>query len=531
MSFTTTDNLLPPLLQKLIPYYILVLAVAVFYSGVYDNAFLYDDRYLIQKNSYLHSWHSLGTIFQTYVNSGALRTGHFYRPLQNVLYLILYQSFGESTFAFHLLNNILHAANACLAYMLGRKLGFNPWAVFFAALIWAVHPLHTEAVTYMSATADTLGTFFCLLATVIVVPDFAPRKFWLAVPVAILGLLSKETAIILPLLVMSCIYLLSDRRLDPRTYFKTWPLWLVTLGYMAIRFAIMPFTGKELLNIDPMSVAYGQHFYLRFYTFLATIPAYLQLLVWPEGLHMDRNFAVRLDPWFFEVKAGFIVLLALMAQVFFCRKSKRPALSWGIIWFACAHFPQTSLLIPVNSLFLEHWMYLPTIGLSLGAAGAIASKLTNGRIAKAAGICAAFVALTLGIATFKQNEIWHDPIVFYKNILDRGEPSERSRNNLGVIYIEQGEYAKAMEQFQLTLKDHDLTPETHQNIAALLSKIPDGQDHTQEEIAELNKALAINPNFLSAYQGLADLYTYKGDKEKAAFYQQKVDELKKNFEP
>lgn len=533
MSITadTQNTFLPRQLQKLIPYYVLILAVMVFYSNVYDNAFLYDDKYLILHNSYLRSWNSISAIFHTYVNSGAFRVGHFYRPLQNLLYLFIYQTFGESTFAFHLLNVSIHAANTCLVYALGIRLNFKPWSIFLAALIWALHPLQTEAVTYMSSTADTLYVFFCLLALVILLPDFAPRKFFCVMPIAILGLLIKETAIVLPVLVMTCIYLTSDKHLDPKIYLKTWPLWVVTISYLFIRFVFLPFSSNALLNIDPMSQVFATHISLRIYTFLSTIPYYLQLMIWPVGLHMDRNFAVRLDPWFPEVLLGLLLIIIGMLLIIRSRKEPRPVLSWGLMWLAAAHFPQTGLIVPVNALFLEHWMYLPSIGLSLGIAESLGTHIASVKAKYVIGIVALASALVLGYLTYQQNKIWFEPITFYKNILDRGETSERAHTNLGVAYMENGEYAKAMEQYQITLKDHDLTPETHQNIAALLSKNYDGQLHVQQEIDELNRALEINPNFLPAHEGLVDLYIYLGDQGKAAFHRQKADEIKKGFRP
>lgn len=532
MSTTATsiNNLFPPQLQKLAPYYVLILVITIFYSNVYDNDFLYDDKYLILQNTYLHNWHSLGDIFRTYVNSGAFRSGHFYRPLQNVLYLIVYQIAGENSFAFHLLNIILHAANACLVYTLGLRLNFKPWAVFLAALIWALHPIHTEAVTYMSSTADTLYSLFCLLGIVVLLPDFTPRKIYIATALSVMSLLSKETAVIFPLLAMSCIYLTSPKRLAPRTYFKTWPLWCVTAGYLIIRFSFLPFSGKDLLNGDPVSQFYATHIFARIYTFLATIPAYLGLLIWPTGLHMDRDFLVRLDPWFAEVCIGLTIILAAMACIVITRKSARPAFSWGLLWFAAAHTPQTGILVAVNSLFLEHWMYLPSVGLILASSQTLALHVPS-RYKKMACASACVIALVFGYCTYMQNQIWHDPIVFYKNILDRGETSARARNNLGIDYGDRGDFDKAMEQFQLALQNNDTMPETHQNIAFLYSRKLDGDPHIQEEIDELNKALAIKPDFLAAYDGLAYIYDQKGDKIKASAYRQKADDIRKGFVP
>src|SRR5262249_23174455 len=150
------------------------------------------DEYLILKNEFLRSWSHLGDIFTHTATAGAHRAGLFYRPLQNLLYFIVYQVNGADTFGFHLLNVMLHAANTCLVYALGRKTGFNPMAVFLAALVWAMHPLWTEAVTYMSATADTLAAVFCLAGLIALLPDFAPRRIYISVGFMLLGLLSKE---------------------------------------------------------------------------------------------------------------------------------------------------------------------------------------------------------------------------------------------------------------------------------------------------------------------------------------------------
>src|ERR1700681_120064 len=114
------NNILAPQFKKLIPYFLLILAVAIAYSNTYNNALLYDDVYLISQNQYLRDWHSFGAIFTHFVNGGAHRSGFFYRPLQNILYFFVYQLGGVTLFGFHLLNIALHAANACLVYALGR---------------------------------------------------------------------------------------------------------------------------------------------------------------------------------------------------------------------------------------------------------------------------------------------------------------------------------------------------------------------------------------------------------------------------
>ena len=518
-------------IKRLTPYYLLILAVFLFYADVYDNSFVYDDMYLIHHNPYLLSWHSLGSIFFTYINNGAYFTGYFYRPLQNLLYLLVYQTAGLSLFAFHLLNITLHAANACLVYSLGRRLQFNPLAAFLAALVWALHPIHTEAVTYMSATADPLYTLFCLSGVLVLLPDFAPRKFFIAAMFFTLGLLSKETAIIFPLLAMSCIFLLSQERLKIKTYLVTWPLWFIALIYIGVRFTGSSFSSHALMTANSVSENFAGHIGTRFTTFLATLPTYLGLLLWPSGLHMDHDFPVFSNFLTWPVGLGFVLLSAALAQITFGRARRGLPLSWGFLWFLSAQIPHTGLLFPVNALLLEHWMYLPSVGLFLGAAETISKAIQKPLASYSAVILAVILALVLGFLTWEQNMKWHDPLVFYSNILKYNSRSVNARTNLSIAYMEEGDYERAKEQLVLGLKDDDENAALHLNMAVLLAQEPDRATHIEEEIAQLKRALEINPNLVPAYKQLANCYDYLGDKNKAAASRAKADESLKKFFP
>lgn len=143
---------------------------------------------------------------------------------------------------------------------------------------------------------------------------------------------------------------------------------------------------------------------------------------------------------------------------------------------------------------------------------------------------ATFATLILAALTYNQNTIWRDPITFYRNILDHGETSVRAHNNLGIAYMNLGNYTAAMEQLQLALQSPAPVAETHQDIAALLAKNADGRSHLDEEIIEMKRALDIKPDFAPAYDGLADIYGYKGDKEQARFYRQKADLIRQKFQ-
>jgi tetratricopeptide (TPR) repeat protein len=510
-------------------YFLIAIAVLIAYGNTFDNAPLYDDEYLIlKKNAYITHWASIGDIFTHFVNSGAFRFGQFYRPLQNVLYLMVYKiAGGTSLFGFHLLNLVIHGANGCLVYRLGIKLKFNTWIVFLMALLWSLHPLDTEAVTYMSSTADSLFVFFCLLGTVVVLPDFTWRKMFIAAPIFALALCSKEASIVLPLLIMCCMYYMMPGRYKIKTYALTAPLWVVAGIYIAGRFIFIPFHGNEFLNSSPAAQEYGAHVIIRIYTFLATIPSYIGLIVWPVGLHMDRDFPAYLAPWFWQVGVGLLLLIAALASLICIRDKRWKPLNWGLLWYGCSQIPQTGILVPVNSLFLEHWMYLPTVGLFLGIGQTTYLFLHNDLAKKCLATATLACSLVLGVLTYQQNTIWYSPDSFYLNIINHGELAVRAHQNLAIVYMDRGEYDAAMEQLRASTRVAPPTAETYQDMAALLGHMPG--NHVDEEIRDIKKALEINPEFLPACDSLADMYTYLSDNDQATYYRNKANSIRAKY--
>jgi hypothetical protein len=486
-------------------------------------------------NSYLRSWAHIGDILRGSTTSGATIAGGFYRPVQIVLYLIAYQLGGGSTFPFHALNLAIHIANACLVFRLGSKFGFHPWGVFIAALVWSVHPLHTEAVTYMSATADPLFAFFCLVSVVWLAPDFTPQKILKIIPLFLLGLFSKETTVMLPLLIMSCIFLTSLRPTDFRQYLRTWPLWIITLIYTIWRSQASGFDGpqtyKHLYALPEFATLrmYSEHPLYRLQTFFATLPDYLTLLTWPTGLHMERAFSIFVHMTEAPVLIGCGLSVVAMGEI--VRSSTKPptgrAMGWGLLWFGAAHAPDSGILIPMNSLFLEHWMYVPSIGLFLGIAQTIAT-IAQGRLRPIGYACAAAAvvfAVFMADKTYAQNAIWHDPVSFYTNIFDHGEKSARAHNNLALYYADHGEPDKALAQFKQAIDLSDTYAETRHNLALTYLHMPDPAAHIDDAIENLKRALEIDPRFYRSAQALAAIYSQRGDTETARMYQDRANAL------
>lgn len=516
--------------QTLAPCFVLAIVAFAFYSNIYGNAFLFDDEMDIVNNGLLRSWRTIGTLLFSSSTAGVGGSDLFYRPLREFLYLVVYSLFGLSTAAFHLLNVSLHAANAGLLYTLGRKLNFTRGAAFFAALIWALHPLQVEAVTYMSGTADPLYVLFCLLGLIVITPDFAPRKYLYVCPLYLLAMLSKESGIIFPFLAIATQYLKSEDRTDLKIYRRTWPLWITLAFYLLLRRLVI----ANDLAFYTMPNLYTEHLSVRLYTFLATLPAYAKLFVWPFDLHMDRVFPVYPDPFHIAVFLGFGMVAGSLGLIGAGHVRQRPTLSWGLLWFAVAYALNSGVLMPMNSIFLEHWMYLPTAGLCLAVGQALAVSIGVGkdsqRLNRITFVALVAVAILFGARTMDQNAVWHDPVTFYQHAILSGSRSARVHNNLGNAYADEGKLDAAIEQFRQAVEvSQDSYAQVRHNLALALLALPDRSDHLDEAIADLNRAIEIDPNFFQSYGMLANVYAYQGDKPKEILYRRKSEELRAKF--
>lgn len=512
------------------PYALLAFAILVAYGNVYDNAFLFDDDLIIKINTYLRDWSHLGDILTSSTTAGAHINGGFYRPIQILIYWLIYQIGGYSTFWFHVPNITLHIINACLAYRLAEKFEFPRMPVLCGLLLWAVHPLHVEAISYISGTADPLYLAFWLTALVYMAPDFSQKKIFQTFPLFLLAMLSKESASIFPALLCVCIFVTSPNKWDWKTYIRTWPHWLLAIAYMTWRIQAAQFDGPASyahMIDDPSFTAYklySQNWLLRLLTFFATLPAYAELLVWPHDLHMERAFRTYTDAAHLSIILGALLCLLALFILYRQRHQTKSPLSFAFLWFGICHLPNTGLLFAVNAVFLEHWMYAPTLGLLMGGFASLPKTFVhyesnNGKLM--IGLTAV-LACVLTYATWQQNLVWHDPESFYLNIFKHGATTARAHNNLAMYYSDKGEFDKAITEYNQALKESDVYAETHYNLALVILRQSQGPENLQQAITHLQRSIEINPLFYRSYLTLSQIFNAIGQHEKAEEYNAKA---------
>ena len=542
MGRTDRFRALRPQQKRWLPYLLLTLAVFAVYANVYQNIFVWDDLNLIVYNGSLQHWSSFPDLLTKTTNAS------FYRPLQVVLYFFIYQLFGLSAAAFHEVNVLLQAVTACLVYRLGCRIGFYARASFAGALLWGIHPLWSICVAYASGTADLLAGLFCLTGLLVLLPDFAPRKMWLAAPLFLLALLSKESAIVFPALATVTLFLVSKEGPRPVTYVRTWPLWVLAAAYL-IGWLMCPALNNVASygDITPLRAAFYEHNVInRILTSLATLPVYLGLIVWPADLRIGWwGFPVFTTVADWQVVAGAAIVVTALLLVVRSRGKRSLPLVWGMLWFGAALSPNTGILKPINMLFAENWIYLPAIGLFLGLSQTAAVWIETLRSKRAPMIAAGVVvlaALALGTRTYIRSTVFHDELPFFENVLKDKPESGWVHFSLGQFYLDHGEFDRAAKLFQFEI-DHPhnlpkvLLADVHWKIAmAMLHLRPDKEGETftlqpgalqacrqlPEVIAELGKVLQNNPDYYYAHQVLAFIYRYQGNNQMADFHEREV---------
>ena len=193
--------------KNLILTMVLILAGFFIYSFNLNNSLFWDDDEWIRGNVFVHSFSYLKEIFTQNVEAGFGLNSNYYRPILLLSFVFNYVIHGIAPFGYHFVSNGFHIANGILIFvLLGNFIGLR--ASFIASLLFLIHPAQTEAVSYISGRGDPMSVFFMLLAFWFFIKSLNIKTFKskiykvLSFFSAILTLLSRETAVLFPLLLM-----------------------------------------------------------------------------------------------------------------------------------------------------------------------------------------------------------------------------------------------------------------------------------------------------------------------------------------
>jgi hypothetical protein len=486
----------------------LLLAGAV-YANALHNPFVYDDYRTVVENPSIREPFLLPILLYD-------RT----RPLTNLTFAIDRTIWGYSTpepLGFHVTNLALHLLNIGLlfrlAVSLARERGGAAASVvgpFAAAALFAVHPMMTESVGYISGRFELLSTTFYLAAIL------AGRR-WLRGdenPWALLTILfwfaalaSKETAVMFPFVLFALDWFTCSPGDSPRRRMRVYtPIMATTalLGMLRLVFLI----GIESASLPAVRGVYGL-------IALDVLRRYLALMVNPAGQTIFHS--VQAFTEIFSLRVLFAAALPVLLVVVALRLRRIDGrIGAGIAWFLFAMIPSSTLVIMgIGEPMAEHRVYLASCGLFL-AAGAGADHLRDWaaryfgpgwKPAAAATLVVAVVVAAFAALTVTRNRVWSDPITLWHESAELAPGHDRPRLLLGEALVDAGRRGEAMDQFRTAIRLRPGSPLPHVKLGQTLAEL----GRIDEARVEFRKALALDPQDPAARHGMAVVGVMESD--------------------
>jgi Flp pilus assembly protein TadD len=476
----------------------------------YDFAF---DDHIVISPTWRVGAGTLLEVVQAPVRAGEVLLRYF-RPLTALSYWIDGLLWQGNPGGFHLTNTLWHALVSVLVLHLARRIFPAGPAPLLAGLLFAVHPVHVEAVAWVQGRVDLLcaaGVLAAVLLGIAGMDAEGRRRYrcWAASAMAYgLALLAKETAAVAPLL--SAVVLIGRPGATRRQLQQALPLvgmqGLGLLLYLALRTTALGSPTLGILGGTPLAE--------RGLLALKVVPFYLRLLFLPVGLNPKHELAPPSGLLDADVLLGAALLVALVAVgVWGARRGPQNGLAAGLAWLALAGLP-TSGVLPISGFVVaERYLYLPSVGFCIAVGGAVtAASACWQPYRRALAAVGAVVLIALGAAAAVQAAMWQDMRAFYEALVLRNPSSAFARNNLGSVYLGIGEYAWAEKEFTEALRVHPRHPGALNNLGLLAQRRGDlaGARHWYQE------SLRAKPGQGDAWNNLGTLYEEEGDVQRAA---------------
>ena len=492
-----------------LPACLLLLALGLLaYANTWSAPFHFDDEKHILENPYLQ----MPSLNGPALLRAMIQDGKQNRPFSNLSFALNYHFQGERVWSYHLVNLSLHllaslALYFCLRFTF-RRAGFpsdrRDLAALLGAAVWTVHPIHTQAVTYIvqrqtvMASAFMLGTFLAYLAgRETLLRRRKVMLYSLAVFFLIIAVGSKEIALVTPLLIL----------LYEFYFFQNFSLAFLRRHPLAIILAVLLLSSLFILYVRPeMWVKLSQGYQNYRFTMterLLTEPRVLfqylglVLLPLPSRLcleHDPRVSTALLTPWTtLPALLGWLLLLAAALRF----APRRPHLSFAVLWYLLNLFLESSF-IPLD-LMNEHRLYLASLALLVPL---VAFPVLHSRRRLWPLLGCSLIILLLVAGTLARNSIWQSPRRLWSDCVAKAPRRTQCWINLCVIQVDEGDYAGAVHTCQSAIALNPNLAHPYNTLG-----IADFQLGKSEEAKKnFEKAIALNPEFDQAYYNLGDWY-------------------------
>ena len=498
------------------------------YSNTFHSSFHFDDLPSIVANPAIRDIHHLQSIWS-------------FLPRRFLLYLSLalnYHLGGLDVFGYHLFNLAVHLISAVLVCWLVRLTFLCPamkeekisrhanTISLFAGLIFAAHPIQTQAVTYIIQRAASMATMFYLASLCFYVKSRLAREGVFASPkgeaiyytgslvLAIAAMFTKETAITLPLMILLYeffFFKIDWRRVAP---------FLFTLFIIPLTMLLTE-TGAARLHQLSSEPGISPAHYL--FTQFRVMITYVRLVFLPFAQNIDYDYPVYKDLFEWPVLAGLLFLSAVLygAKRLFL---KYRLVSFGIIWFFLTLLPESSFL-PIKDVIYEHRLYLPMAGFSMFFVGALYYFFAqDGRGRKAAAVLTIIIACC-SVMAYQRNKVWKDEFTLWEDTIQKSPHKTRPYINLAFAYDKQGDLPRVLSNYNKAIEIDPKYPDAYYNRGLVYYR----QGQMPQALADFNKVIELSPDFADAHNNRGLVYYYQGSFSKAIDEYDKAIALKPDY--
>ncbi|MFC1514950.1 tetratricopeptide repeat protein [Candidatus Omnitrophota bacterium] len=521
--------------KHIIPLTVLVFISIILFSNIFPNRFIWDDEEYIVENSYIRSFKHIPFLFtpRYWKSYNPAATRGQYRPVSTALFTLDYSLWKANPQGYHCINLLLHILNVILIYFFIFRLvgpdkngegggGNAHWFKFFSvpfltALLFASHPIHTEAVTWIKNRCDPLTLLFFLSSILLFIRYTSQHKtrprvisYSAAFFCFILALLSKEMAIALPLvLVLYTVCFL------PRKEYKRLTMSIVPFLGAVIVFLVFKVGALGMLTSAQSKPLPGLS--SHFLAVVKTFGYYLYLLVLPLNLNAERFFSIPhslFEPAVIASVIGAVFLLAIIIKTL--KYSKVPA--FAIVWILVTLLPAANIFFLASRPIAEDRLYIPSLGfcllLGLGIRKlfSLESKALSPKIVKSLAVVTFLLILGFySFTTVRRNFDWKDSLTFWLKADERSPNSSRVQNNLGKAYSDIGRDQEAISSYKKAIAIDPTFSIAYSNLGNEYYKT----GKKEEAIDAYLLAIAIDPRYARVYNNLGVIYTGIGEKEEA----------------
>jgi protein O-mannosyl-transferase len=458
---------------------VLVALVFLAHGQALRGAFIWDDLSLITQSPLIHASDGLWRFWFT-------TQAPDYFPLTSTTWWLEWRVWGNNPAGYHFVNLCLHATSAILIWRILKQFALP--GAWFAAAIWAVHPVQVESVAWIAERKNTLSVALAAASMLLVLrylKSNRPGTYFASLILFTAALLAKTAVAPLPVVMFVCA--LRSNRPIRRAVIEATPFFAITAALCAVTiyFQSQRSIATDIIRTDGMAS--------RIAIAGRSVWFYLGKLVWPSPL----DFVYPRWPTGDVSVPTFIPLLLLIAAFALLWIGRRkwgwvPVMSMG--YFVLMLLPVLGLIniyFMRYSLVADHWQYAASIGPIVLFTWALSHLKLDLRLM----IGAAVLLLVLAVVSERQADLYRTPQTLWQDTIAKNPDSWMPRMNLGHTFAGQGQFAEAEQNYRLACELAPAEAEPHYSIATVEAQ----QDHYANAVDEYEKAIQLNPHIAVMY--------------------------------